>query len=496
MLKAKRYLCLLLVIVFLILTSCGNDGDANKNDKSSDDKSQQDAKSGGSGIEGPVPDNVTFGGRKVRVLAYSGNHNFMVTAEEASGDIELEAKYKRNQAVETKLEVIFESIVAEGETDANDRLKRSVNSGTNDYDLVSGQQWTVAALTTENIFMDISLLPYLDLEQPWWAKDYCEEMQIGRDKMFFLVGDWHTGMLMSASAMFVNKTLYKNEVGDPDDMYKTVLEGNWTLDAYAEMIKGVYKDLDGSGRNSADDQFGTAVSIPSLIHQFTYGAGIRFSTRDEDGLPVLDIVNERNASFAEKIYNIYFKNPGTRYVDTNLPENSDQYKVMRDMFAENRLLFYPDRLSSARSLREIVSDFMIIPYPKFDVTDTRYYSHVHDGMLLCVPTTCALPETMLGAVMEELAYQGYKYMTPAFFEVAMKAKYMRDSDDISMQVIELIRESMTTDFTYVYMGMLEGGGTIMHSLLQERSFRLASAYQKIEGSVESALQSLIDAYLY
>jgi hypothetical protein len=493
-------LLILIIASGFILFSCGDGKDADLSDGNGSGGARQNGAEDGEEdeynplFESPVPQGVTFGGRAVRVLAYSEGHVFGIEFETASGDTENEALFLRNRIVEEKLGVRFVFTVEDEGANGNERLVRSVSAGMDEYDFIRGHQWEVVLLTTENIFMDLSGLPYLDIDQPWWSREYIEEAQIGKDRLFFVAGDWNIGMLDSAGAMFVSKQLYENEIGDPDDIYRVVLNGEWTFDYFSELVRGMYKDLSGTARPTLDDQFGVVVIIPTLVHQFTWGAGIRLTYRDEQGLPVMNIPTERNANWIRELNDLYFRNAGSFWIDT-FTHSGSAFDTMRDMFSENRMLIFPNRLSSARGLRQMDDDFMIIPYPKFDAHSNRYYALPNDGALLAAAQSSTLPDALIGAVLEELAYQGWKHITPAFFDIALKAKYMRDSDDLSMRVIDIIRESITTDFAYVYLNNLEGGGTIFDSMLRLRSNRLVSTYAGIEGAVEGAMQALIDAYL-
>ena len=67
------------------------------------------------------------------------------------------------------------------------------------------------------------------------------------------------------------------------------------------------------------------------------------------------------------------------------------------------------------------------------------------------------------AVVEAMCAQSYRTVIPAYFDVALKVKYSRD--EMSGQVIDMLREAMMTDFCYANSGALNSVGTLARVLL-------------------------------
>ena len=59
-----------------------------------------------------------------------------------------------------------------------------------------------------------------------------------------------------------------------------------------------------------------------------------------------------------------------------------------------------------------------------------------------MPITCSDPD-MAGAVMEALSCDKYNRVLLEYFEIALKTKYIRDSN---RQMYDLIRSTMVLDF--------------------------------------------------
>jgi hypothetical protein len=145
--------------------------------------------------------------------------------------------------------------------------------------------------------------------------------------------------------------------------------------------------------------------------------------------------------------------------------------------------------------RTMEGDYGLIPYPKFDEAQEKYLSLVHDTALVyCVPITIGNNFDAVSATMEALAFEAYKSVTPAFYEIALKLKYIRDSDDTALQIVDMIHAGATTDFAYIYNYALNDIGLIMRALMGGKRSDFASEYAKKENGVITKLDELIELY--
>ena len=121
------------------------------------------------------------------------------------------------------------------------------------------------------------------------------------------------------------------------------------------------------------------------------------------------------------------------------------------------------------------------PVPKLDDTIESYGSLTHDDtVILCIPVISANVKTST-AVMEKLGYYYYYDVMPEYFDVILKNKYRRDSSDAASQVIDMIHDSMTTDFVYIYnYGMSNMMLSLRDLIGVSKSTDFASSYKKGE----------------
>jgi len=326
---------------------------------------------------------------------------------------------------------------------------------------------------------------YINWDMPWWNLDYMREMAVGDDKIFFLMGDISLMRMKSLGAVYYNRELYDDLYGDPDEPYDLVFDGKWTLDKFSELVRGGYADLNGNSQRDVGDRYGAVANYSKSVEHFHFASGVTTTTKDENGIPTLTLNNERTINFVEKFYKLYYENEGF-YLD----EDASIYDHI-DEFMGGQYLFCPVWFREAEQLREMTTDYGIVNYPKF-AEDEEYKTLVHNGTTVFVtPVTSKLTDK-IGAVCEAMAFYNYKSVTPAYYEIALKVKYSRD--DKTAQILDLISDSASTNFGYVFSSTLNYLGTL-RDLMKQKTTDFSSWYAKKESTGQAGLQKLIDTYL-
>ena len=496
--KSILFVMLLIFTLVFTLYSCAiedkkvNNPDKNSNDASNTDETPQKEET--TGPKSPVPSDIKFNGAKIRVLhgGHSVDNINSFRAEAINGEIVNDALYNRNMKIEHDLDVIFdikELITAE---EFEDTITNSVLADIDEYDLTVAVQWTTVPLVTKHVFTNIIDLPYVDLEQIWWPINYIKEMQIGRDSLFFLTGDMHLSYIGSIDCIYVNKRVYEDNFGDPDDIYKIVLDGKWTLDKISEMTKVMYKDLNGDGKSDLGDQFALVLNTSGNVEHFMYSSGLRTTARDDDWLPHFIVNNEKTVDFTNTLYSLYYENPGSRVMTYEEVYSG----ILGEKFMNDEVLFCLGGLGSSASFRDMKADYALIPFPKYNENEPSYLSLAHDGVFVySVPLTVPYEKMdAVGAVLEAMAFESYQTVVPAYFEIALKQKYTRDATDDAFEIIDMIHANCTTDFAYIYNYALNNMGLLMRTMMTNKSKNFVSRYEKTEPKSQASLDALIDIY--
>lgn len=108
-----------------------------------------------------------------------------------------------------------------------------------------------------------------------------------------------------------------------------------------------------------------------------------------------------------------------------------------------------------------------------------------------IPLTCKNTE-LAGAYLELSGEYSYKYLTPAYFEVAMKTKYLRDSD--SARMFDIIMDGASYDFAVINSSVIGDPVFITRNSMQEKGGNFASQYASQESVLEAKLEELLEVY--
>jgi len=500
----SKILAVLIIILSMLLTlfACAKD-DSKSSDGGGVDNNTPAPADGtpaaeqAAELKNPIPEEVQFNGSEIRILncTYFGEEIVFVNPEGEIGEVVNDTVYRRNSKVQNDLNVNFKftDISLQNSGNFSKLVKNSVNSGSDDYDILFGVQYDCVQMATNNVYANLKNAPYIDLDKPWWpAKNIQEELVIGKNTLFFLAGDISLNFVRNMGCAYFNKQLYSDYFGNPDDMYKLVLDGQWTFGKLDEMARGMYKDLNGDGKPDNGDQYGCGVITSNLTDHFTYAAGIRVTARDDQGVPYLIMNNEKTVAFTEKLHTLFYANEGVR-VFVSAEETNNV--LIPNKFMANELLFDFGWFYISEYLRDMKTDYGIIPYPKYDENQPTYLSLAHDIVpLYCLPTTCSKTEAAC-AVLESMAFESYKSVLPAYYEIALKLKYTRDTDEAAFTIIDMIHNNCTTDFAYVYNYALNNIGLIMRDLMGAKKSDFVSQYEKTEPKVQKSLEKIIETYL-
>ena len=137
-------------------------------------------------------------------------------------------------------------------------------------------------------------------------------------------------------------------------------------------------------------------------------------------------------------------------------------------------------------MKEMESEYGIIPFPKFDENQTEYVSATRDSHSGLMVASNIQNPAMVGAAIEALCMYGYRDITPAYYETTLKLKYL--SDETAMSMLDLIRDSVDFDFAILYTVPL----STMYSFYGDS---MAKATPSIAGAIKAqakAWQKLLD----
>lgn len=206
--------------------------------------------------------------------------------------------------------------------------------------------------------------------------------------------------------------------------------------------------------------------------------------KDNDGMPYLCEDVERMAGVVEKAGQIMSDK-------MNVVSSADSTDDLRHIFEEGRALFYGEVMQCIIRMRESETEFGLIPWPKYDETQDRFYNFVHAtaGKVVTV-TAAAQDQEMSGAIVEAMAAKSKYTLTPAYYDVALTYKYMRDTD--SAEMLDIILESRRFDLGYVYnWGNLYSN---LKSIISAGKDTFASTWEKGQAAFNTAMDKTLEKY--
>ena len=491
-----------LFILLLILISCGNNN--NNNSPNEQNKNNiQDVEN-----ENIVTENLAgkdelpekdFKEKEFIILVNPDpafRHFYDICVEGMNGELVNDAVYKRNLEVEERFNV---KITDRKTTDLSSSIKKNVSAGTVDFSIAWAIIGDYGKLSQQNMFLDINKALNINLEKIYWDQNVVRDFTINK-KLYGIMGDISTSVSVYTHLLGLNRVVAQDNGIDIAEIYQSVRDGKWTLDRLYEIIKPLYKDIDGDGTRNYADAYGLGVS-PAIVNAAFSASGEKFVTRDQNGDFILTQPTARIDSVLNKIVEITSDKVATittwniGKVQGDMIKTSPYEYVYYDKFINNTLLFADIDVGIVLDYRLLMdSDFGIVPLPKYEESQPNYsvYAYPFYPMLTIASSYAGDEDSIdfIGTVVEGLASASYKILTPAFYDTAFKTKYTRDEESIEM--LDIILRSRIYD----WMTVFDFGGlyTNVWNQLQKDNLNIVSIFEKYSPKAETDIQKLMNSY--
>ena len=490
----KRNISAMLALSMLFAASCG--GQAGSSETTSGPESS-DAATVAEKAEYEKPD-VDYGGKTVTYIAHQWSSSWVINSykldsDEENGDQINDAIVKRNRAVEEALKIKLEvlPLTEMSDRDSPTNFNKYALSGEDMFSFAILMSGVLPSLvTTEGMFTDLNSIPTLDLSHSWWNQAANEEYTI-YGKQQIAVGDicyFNNGA--PVVVYFSRELVEKNKFENP---YEIVNSGKWTLEKMLKMAYDATSDLNGNDTIDTEDQFGLAAESASLGYILEC-AGDRLTGRDKNGNITITVNNEKTPALCELFINAT-KDPRTVILDgtvktalkTSFSSNFTEFFVPKMMTDE--LLFFTNQLHVALNLRAMQTEFGILPMPKYDEAQEKYYSFGNAAFSDClaVPGTCSDLE-MTGNVIEAMGYYSQKYITPAFINTTVMDKAVRDEE--SAKIVQMVLENRVYDIGFIFnWGKIR---SVFNTMVNNADPNFASNYASIENNIKAEMEKTME----
>lgn len=482
----KKTLTVSLLLGALLLTACGEaavtpaDGVSKSDDTAAVQPAETDAVTEGPAYPEPELPALDLNGEDFSILNGNVSTWMMIStvvSDGENGDSLNDAIFRRNHAVEEKFNL---HIKEEATGSALSLAQKSVTAGDNAYDLFLVVKADALSLVLKNALVDYADIPYIQTDMPWWVQNSMSDMSIA-GRVYYGISNFDTTHYDGVRTIFFNKSMV--DAYDLESPYDLVRSGKWTLAKLLELGTAVSQDLDGDGKWTETDQYGysswSAISGETLMTGSDAPLSLQ---KDEDDLPYFNMNTPYYITRLEAVADLLaadgFLNPGA------CSENNGGVEY----FKAGRILFYNEAMGNAQKLRQMELDFGIIPGPKYDEAQENYRNVGGNPYFTAVPIT-APDLSMIGAVMESLAYESTKTVKVAAYDEMLWGKVSRD--DASEEMLNIIYSTLCYDMptaaTYVC-------STITDTYLWKNKKDFSSYFAKNEVKIQKEIDKTITAY--
>ncbi len=419
----------------------------------------------------------SFDGRTFTSLIPSWTAGLMM-AEELNGETLNDALYNRDINVESRFDVDIVSHVVD---DATTEIKNTSAAGDDLYQIASEGIVALGILFPQDYFIDAREVPYINFDQPWYSSEVTEALTYD-SKTFIFISDYSISNMDMTECMFYNRDI-ATELG-LEDIYDVVMEGRWTKDTMMEMVNTAYQDVNGDGKKDDGDRYGLALDFKGDPSTIPFHFGHRILEKQSDGTFKDVYYDEKMINIVEWMHNITH--------NTEAVNCQDAWNHGYNMFSTGNTLVAYIRINMASwGLRDLDIDYAIIPRPKYDEAQSKYYSTLSGSADAMVFLKTLGDREFAGIILEALAAESHKTAVPAYYENVLSYKLVRDESNMDM--VELVMDGRMYDFGYVY-GAFEshgGGAAFWLNDVTKGDGNLTSYYESRRNNWENYIGSVL-----
>ena len=370
-----------------------------------------------------LPD-MNFEGREFRFILRVTPNDWSaddVVASEQNGSPINDAVYVRNMYIEDKYNVKLTGLEAPMDHSIYNPVKNSILANDDNFDVIVAYGHDASRFAQDGFIHDLKTVDYIDLSKSWWNPTLSETLTIN-NRQFYATGDISHVDNFGVRCFFFNKDIVEDL--NMEDPYTLVNDNKWVMSKLFEMAVIGTQDLNGDGVMDKEDRFGIQAQS-SLGAILTFASGVSITKKDSEDTPYLAIDTPECLTILDNLKERMGANVNIHY--------SDDWTNTQTRFAENKVLFQAEVLLMIQSMRGAEVNIGIIPSPKFDESQENYV-HFLDGWCMnmyCIPIT-ATEIDEIGFILEAMAAKSVDTLTPAFYDICLNGKYVRDEESSDM----------------------------------------------------------------
>ncbi len=488
----KRVLPLLLSLL-IVMTACA--GTTSEETESSPgqpiaenitDESEESEEPGASALIRERYADTDLGGHEYKVLAVPTDGHFYtqvssgineVWADEMNGEVINDAIYSRNLSSEDLLNIRISPIWATGDTGGiRSQLHNEVLAGSAEYEAVLNRMDYMGTNMQNGDLLNIRNIREIDTNDFWWDANIVEAFTLFGNKLYWISGDLNIFDDFAAEVVFFNKEICTDS--GMDFPYSLVEEGKWTIDSFYTMAHTAERDLDGNGTlDPKKDIVGHCEGNDHVKH-WIYAMGEKSLDIGEDGSLTVRLTEERQIRAVDTLYQY-------------MVERSMTYTGATPEFKGGHTLFLGIMVGWIGSLRDMETEFGVLPMPKLDEEQERYGEYISNGWCTAygIPMTNPDPATT-GIILDAICAFSNETLHDALYNTLFGAKFVRDPESVEM--LDIIFTSKMYDWAvdFTWGGSFQ---TCYNGIYENKQNNFVSQTQKSLKLISKGIEKLVDA---
>ena len=139
------------------------------------------------------------------------------------------------------------------------------------------------------------------------------------------------------------------------------------------------------------------------------------------------------------------------------------------------------------------SDFGILPYPKYNAQQDKYYSRMEGCDMFFAPISAsqdALDRTSV--ILEALSSESARNVIPVYYDLALKTKFTRDEE--SAEIIDLLFENRIFDLGDTAWGDRIRDG-VFEGMFRANNRAIVSRLDSLENTVSTLIERTVEAFM-
>lgn len=351
-----------------------------------------------------------------------------VVCEDVDGDPISYAITRRAARVAEKYGVTLTEI---SDPNVKETADTAITSGDLYFDVAMITLMNVYPMAQRHLFYNYKDLESIDLSDPWWDHNAVSDLSVC-GKLYFCTGSFDITRFDSIRCLAFNKDLLNTL--SLESPYDLVDSGKWTIDKFIELGEAAKVDYGNDGKYTDEDTYGLASYNDIMNDIFISGCGIKYITKNSDDELICDINYDKLTVVSDKVRQIMHE-PGLTFDSKN--DEMKPYcrglgtRVLEHLLVEGRALFYSECLANTRYFRESSINYGIVPPPKYDEAQERYYSVMINPFMYCIPTNAADPERT-GFLLDAYMAASHDTVVPAYYDITLVGKIARDPETVKM----------------------------------------------------------------